>query len=76
MRVIKVSLIFGKHKMTRGLELSIPPSQLTSQGRREGLDVESIPNGHDLIYHICVMRPHKNPKDRVLRASGLVNTWR
>ena len=46
--------------MIRGLEPSVPPPQ--PPGRGEGLEVESIVSGHDLISHDCVMKPPQKNK--------------
>lgn len=60
-----VNLVIG------GLEFSVGT---WLPGREEELDVESITD--DFINHISVMKPPRNPKDRVQKASELVNPWR
>ena len=49
---------------------SLPPLQ----GGKRGWRWSSITRANDLINHTCVMKPSwKNQKDRIWRASGLVN---
>ena len=52
------------------------PTLLTSVGR-EGLEVEPIASISNLIKHFSMRNlPLKTPKDRVRRASRLVNMWK
>ena len=52
------------------------PTLLTSVGR-EGLEVEPIASISNLLKHFSMRNlPLKTPKDRVRRASRLVNMWK
>ena len=61
--------------MIRGLELLVPPPDFW--GGERTLQLNRLPLANDLINHDFVMKlPLRPKKDRVWRASRLVNTWR